>query len=302
MYNFQYYPANIKKCKPLGFTTIKELIKLHKEPTSEMIDVFKKIAESEAQNDMNLKARLKQNNLLYFTPCVHIKDWRKYDNIIGFTGILVLDFDHIENAEAFKVHLFKEYPFIISAWLSPSKKGVKALVRIPVIQVQKPIIKSIDEFKEYFNALTDIMDQYDGFDEVNKNPAQPLFQSYDSELLFRKNPTVFNKRKPKPKFIPKPSVQPFHSFNSNEKKDAICRMITRKINSIVDNGHPQLLKIAFTLGGYVGGGYLTKDEAENLIHNLIEQNSYLSKGISGYKKTASSCIRDGLNKPLYFGY
>jgi len=91
-------------------------------------------------------------------------------------------------------------------------------------------------------------------------------------------------------------------FNSNEKKDAICRMITRKINSIVDNGHPQLLKIAFTLGGYVGGGYLTKDEAENLIHNLIEQNSYLSKGISGYKKTASSCIRDGLNKPLYFGY
>ena len=298
MQNFQYYPANIKNCKPLGFTTIEELIKLHKEPSKEMIEVFSNIAEAETTNDMELKAKLKQNNLLYFTPCVHIKDWRKYDNIIIFTGLLVLDFDHIENAEAFKKHLFNEYPFIISAWLSPSKKGVKALVRIPVIQVQSPIGKSIDEFKEYFNAITDIMGIYDGFDEINKNPAQPLFQSYDKELLFREEATVFCTRKPKKIFIPKPSVQPFRAFDSNERKEQIIRMTKRKMNEIVDNGHPQLLKIAFLLGGYVGGGYLSQNEAEIFIHGLIESNEYLSKGILGYKKTASTCIEEGIKRPI----
>ena len=301
MYKFQYYPANIKKCKPLGYTSIKELIKLQKEPNSEMIDIFKKIAEAEAQNDMKLKASLKQENLLYFTPCVHIKDWRKYDNITEFTGLLVLDFDHLDNAEGFKIYLFNRYPFIISTWLSPSKKGVKALVKIPVIQVQKPIEKSIEEFKEYFNAITEIMEGYEGFDEINKNPAQPLFQSYDSELLFRENAIVFTKRKQKPEFAFKPSIQPIPILNSNEKKEAIIRMVTRKMNRIVGNGHPQLLKISYTLGGYVGSGYLTIYEAEKLIHELIERNEYLSKDIPGYKKTASTCIRDGIKRPIRFG-
>jgi len=302
MYKFQYYPANIKKCKPLGFTTIEEFKILHKEPTITMIEVFSNIAEAETNKDMKLKAELKMNNLHYFTPCVYIKNWRKYNNIISFTGLLVLDFDHIENAEAFKTHLFNEYPFIISAWLSPSKKGVKALVRIPAIEIQNPISKSIDEFKEYFNAITDIMSLYDGFDEINKNPAQPLFQSYDSELLFRVDATIFSKRKSKQIFIPKPSVQPFRVFSSNERKEHTIRMIVRKMNEIVDNGHPQLLKIAFLLGGYVGGGYFSQDEAESLIHGLIESNLYLSKGVFGYKKTASTCIENGIEKPITYGY
>lgn len=298
MYKFQYYPANIKKCKPLGFTTIEEFKTLHKEPTREMIEVFSNIAEAEVKNDMELKAKIKQNNLLYFTPCVYIKDWRKYDNITKFTGLLVLDFDHIENAEVFKKHLFDEYPFIISAWLSPSKKGIKALVRIPIIQVQSPISKSTDEFKEYFDAISYTMELYDGFDKINQNPAQPLFQSYDPELLFRADATIFSKRKAKPKFIPRPSVQPFRTFNSSSKKETIIRMTKRKMAKIIDNGHPQLLKIAFTLGGYVGGGYLSNYEAEGLIYSLIENHIYLSKGISGYKKTASTCIKNGMARPL----
>jgi hypothetical protein len=302
MYKFQYYPANIKKCKPLGFTTIEEFKTLHKEPTREMIEVFSKIAEAEVKNDMELKAKIKQNNLLYFTPCVYIKNWRKYDNITKFTGLLVLDFDHIENAKVFKKHLFDEYPFIISTWLSPSKKGIKALVRIPIIQVQSPISKSTDEFKEYFDAISDVMELYDGFDKINQNPAQPLFQSYDPELLFRADATIFSKRKAKPKFIPRPSVQPFRTFNSSSKKETIIRMIVRKMNEIINNGHPQLRRISYSLGGFVGGGYLTQSEAEELIYNLIEHHRYLCKGISGYKKTASTFIKKGMEKPLSFGY
>ena len=302
MYTYQYYPANITKCKPTGFTTIEQFIQAHKEPSPKTTDIFKKIADAESNGDMKLKAELKQNNLLYYTPCVHIKDWRKYDNITVFTGLLVLDFDHIDNAKAFKEYLFNEYSYIISAWLSPSKRGVKALVKIPVIEVQNPISKSIDVFKEYFRAITEIMEVYDGFDEINKNPTQPLFQANDPELLFREDATTFYKRKPKQKFIPKPSIQPCYSFSSNEKKEMIIRLVKRKMDEIVDNGHPQLLRIAFTLGGYVGGGYLSQNEAETLIHSLIGQHGYLSKGISNYQKTASTCISEGMNEPLDWGY
>jgi hypothetical protein len=79
-------------------------------------------------------------------------------------------------------------------------------------------------------------------------------------------------------------------------------MIVRKMNEIINNGHPQLRRISYTLGGYVGGGYLSQNEAEELTHNLIEHHRYLSKGISGYKKTASTFIKKGMEKPLSFGY
>ena len=46
------------------------------------------------------------------------------------------------------------------------------------------------------------------------------------------------------------------------------------------------------------GGYLSHYEAEGLIYGLIENHGYLSKGISGYKKTASTCIKNGMARPL----
>ena len=240
---------------------------------------------------MELKAKLKQNNLYYFTPCVHLDYGRKYSNVIDFTGLLVLDFDHVHNAEELKQHLFDEYSYIVSAWLSPSKMGVKAFVRIP-------IVNSVDTFKEYFYAITEIMECYDGFDTCNKNAVLPLFQSYDSNLLYRANATVFIERKKDElayNFTPKPIT---FVETTDKDKTSVYNILKAGIEKITTNGHPQMRSTSLAAGGYVASGYLSFHEAEQFIYSLIENNEYLRKGIKGYKGTATWAINQGTNRQL----
>ena len=72
------------------------------------------------------------------------------------------------------------------------------------------------------------------------------------------------------------------------------------LDKITDNGHPQLRAAAYALGGHVGAGYLSLNEAENFIHSLIASHSYLSKDVKGYSKTASTMLMQGQGSPIYF--
>ncbi len=75
---------------------------------------------------------------------------------------------------------------------------------------------------------------------------------------------------------------------------------SKVINSITNDGHPQVRDNSVTLGGYVGGGYLSMFDAISLAESLISQNGYLQKGITGYQKTARQSIQLGSSKPLKF--
>ena len=72
------------------------------------------------------------------------------------------------------------------------------------------------------------------------------------------------------------------------------------LSKIVDNGHPQLRSAAKLLGGYASQYDLSISDAKIWIHSRIESHPYLSKGISGYKKTAIRFINEGLNEPIRF--
>lgn len=293
---FQYYPADIKSNKPIGFVPLSEFIRATKSPKNNIIDVFKRISEAEKLNDLKLKAELKQNYLYYFTPCVIVNEYRRYSNISKFTGLAVLDFDHINNAGDFKEFLFNEYNFIISAWLSPSKKGIKALVSIP-------IVNTIEEFKEYFFGLASEMFIYNGFDGTGENCVLPLFQSYDPELLHRDNYSIWDIKGIKENSIPDIPINKPQIINTSDKhKEAVIKIINTAYDKIQTNGHPQSRAIAFAVGGYVSGGYIDEDEAIQYVYYKIENNSYLKKGIKGYKKTALTMIQKGQFSPIYFDW
>jgi hypothetical protein len=219
---------------------------------------------------------------------VYVQGARKYENIKHWTGLLVLDFDHLEvdYAVEFKSYLFDEYKFIIAAWLSASRHGVRALVKIPQAQ-------SVDEFKQYFAAIERHLNCYNGFDKAPKNCILPLFFSYDAEILHRDNAQTWDEKYIEP--IPPPVKQ----YIINDKTSAVERIIAKKINIIVDSGHPQLRAAAYLLGGYVGGGYIDHSDAVSIIHNLIESNAYLSQKASIYKKTAVQMINKGVSQPTY---
>lgn len=291
MTKFQYFSNNIEFAKPLGYVDLIRFLKSHQNPKPAIKKIFKKIVECHLSGNMKLKAKLKQNNLFYFTPCVHLDYGRKYSNIISFTGLLVFEFDDIHNAKDLKNHLFEEYKYIIATWLSPSKQGVKAFAQIPIVD-------SVERFKEHFYALTEIMECYDGFDTCNKNAVLPLFQSYDKDLLYRSNATIFNERKKDlTAFDFKP--QPFNFVDIQDKdKKSVYNILRAGIDKITTNGHPQLRSVCLAAGGYVASNYITFDEAEQFLHSLIEHNGYLRKGIKGYKGTATWAINQGTNRQL----
>ena len=284
---FNYYDADIKSSIPLGNVTLEYFINAIRNPKIDIKHIFERIRIAEEVGDMATKQALK-SKLYSFTPCVYVQGARKYENIKHWTGLLVLDFDHLEvdYAVEFKLYLFNEYKFIIAAWLSASRHGVRALVKIPQAH-------SVEEFKQYFAAIERHLNCYNGFDKAPKNCILPLFFSYDAEILHRDNAQTWDEKYIEP--IPPPVKQ----YIINDKTSAVERIIAKKINIIVDSGHPQLRAAAYLLGGYVGGGHIDHSDAVSIIHNLIESNAYLSQKASIYKKTAITMINKGVNQPTY---
>ena len=284
---FNYYPSDIKASKPLGNITLERFIQVIKNPKDETKHIFEQIKLAQENNDMALKQQLK-SKLYNFTPCVYVKDSRKYDNIINFTGLLALDFDKVETDYAieFKHYIFDKYDFIIAAWLSPSKHGVRALVSIPLCQ-------NVGEFKEYYNAIENQFKDYKGFDKATKNCILPMFLAYDKNILYRNDYTAWTK-----KLIP--NIAPIiKQYIINDKSSLIEAISKSAIDKINDNGHPQLRAIAFAIGGYSSAGYIDSQHGLSIIEKLIDSNVYLMQKASIYKKTAKEMITKGMSKPLY---
>ncbi len=296
-FTFQYYPGRINSKRPIGFITLDQFVRLTQSPSPELIGIFQEIHRAEVEGDQARKAQLKQSHLHYFTPCVHVRESREYKEIQRFTGLAVLDFDHIDNAADFKEYLFFTYRCVIAAWLSPSRRGVKALVHIPEV-------KTTDEFKAYYFGLVDEMDQYNGFDPTGQNSVLPLFQSWDPDLLRRPDFITWTMKGTNPKAFQYKNIHtsttgPVRGGHTDHERNRVIAIITKAINSITkDPGHLRLRSTALALGGFVGAGYISSEEAEQLIFHLIEGNRYLQKGIGGYKITAAWGIHHGQGQPL----
>ena len=289
---FQYYPARVKSNNPIGWVTLDQFIRAQQNPKDSVKDVFRQIEQAELDKNKKLKADLKQNNLYYFTPCVNVGQYRRYTDIVKFTGLLVIDFDHLDNAPDLKQYLFDEYKSVVVSWLSPSKSGVKCLVRIPEVH-------SVSEFKEYYFGIAAEMEQYAGFDSSGQNAVLPLFQSWDPELLSRDDADLWTIKGVKVNDLDSinPSNAPFIQI-TNKDKESCVKMIHTGFSNITDCGHPPLRSLCLSIGGYVATGYLSDWEAMQMIEFHIENHGYLKKGIPGYKKTARWALNQGKNKPL----
>lgn len=285
---FNYCIGNIKSATVRGTLSLAVWVDRINRPKNKTVDLVRRIrTEPNETHRANLK-----NQLPSVTPAVHffIGDRRRYENIRSFTGIMMLDFDKIKYAAEMRDYLFHEYPYIIASWLSSSGKGCRAVVRVPVC-------KTTDDFKLRFKALSNIMNQYEGFDRAPQNAVLPLYYSIDAEIkhdLDREY--VFNEIAPPEPIIERRAVD-WRMPSERHKKWAVENTI-KSIDKINDNGHPQLRGASFALGGYVGAGYIGEQEAVGLMDQLIETNNYLSKKHRVYKETARTMIKQGQSKPL----
>lgn len=109
---------------------------------------------------------------------------RSAAGLIQHSGLIPLDFDKFDTTEdalKLKDKLTKN-PYIFAVWLSPSAKGLKALVKIP------PIVAN---HKGYFDALEKHFD-HPNWDESGKDVSRFCFESYDPDLYVNHDSEIWS--------------------------------------------------------------------------------------------------------------
>lgn len=306
---FPYYSGNIKLTKAIGYVTLEDFVNAHAMPIQRTVDIMEQVKAAAEAGNLTLKRELK-HKLYSFTPSVLIKVGvgRKYDNVEDWTGIMQLDFDGIETIE--KAHELKEYLLttyqcVICTYLSPSGKGVKALIRIT-----KPTSK--EHFKALYKTVEAEFEQLGYFDTATKNGLLPLFLSIDTAIYSRdfseavpwdkEDWTIEKKSTHKDTPTPTSTFIPTARYSNEEQYnyDKTMRIFQKRIDNIVDAGHPQVRTACLLLGSRAGAGYITKAEAEQFATGLIESNDYLQKNLQGYIDTAMWAIGEGYKSPKYY--
>lgn len=294
--SFQFFAAKIYEATPKGTLTLRQFLDVHKNPKQSTIDVIEQIKTAAKNNDLKLKDSLKQNNLYSFVPSVILNgEGRRLIDIVDFNPVMLVEFDKIDNALELKERLFNNLKSVIAAWISPSGRGLKLLIRIP-----KP--KSVEEYKEYFCGLAFYLSQYEGFDGVNYNIVLPLFLSYDRDILIREDAEEWAQRGNKTNFFdinaPIDFEMPIDIDEQLEQE--VVKSIQFLVNRIEDNAHPTLLGLSFLIGGWCAANYIGEELAYDTMVEAIESNNYMSKNTRGYLATGKQMFLKGLNHPAEY--
>lgn len=292
---FQYYPSDITFTRPQGEITLFDYLKAIKCPRPEIVEIFKEIEKASLAGDKKLKAELKAK-LFYFTPAIFSNGkGRKYSDIVSWTGLMIVDIDGLEPefAVEFKQFLFDNYPFFVAVFLSASKKGVKGIVRIPICY-------STDEFKSYFYGLMEEFQLFRGIDFTSKNCALANYLTYDYDLLYRLDASIWDKKGIQ--------VDEFKAYEgeielienpSEEDIEEVKSILTRMFAKIDDAGHIIVRSASLLGGGYVASNYIPYDEMKDFLFDLIEDTPYLHKSLTTYKKTCLEMLNRGTLAPVY---
>lgn len=137
------------------------------------IEAIRKSVDEDTQGHLKKK-------LPAFNPQGEFSKRAKNGFVIA-SGIAILDFDHCDGKKL--KDKFSKNPCVIFAFISP-RDGLKVGVRIPQV-------KNDFEYKAIYNRLLNhFNDEADG-DPANKDISRLCFLSYDTDLYYNPNASVF---------------------------------------------------------------------------------------------------------------
>lgn len=299
--HFQLFNNPVWDCTPTYMITLEQMFDRIKNPDDYTLLLLQKIQEARLASNDELKAEFKAK-LGYYCPCVVFgssderpKGWRDYKHVSKFTGLVVLDFDKISStkrAEHLKKSVFDSNDSIIAAWISPSKVGFKAIVKIPVV-------KSIEEFKNYWWGIYYRYMFVEGFDATTKNATLALYHSHDPNILIRNNYTTSNiQAEPAIEEKKIVDVNDYDLIYHPDDEENAYKHIENIINLIDNEGHPLIRSASINAGNYIRWGVVDELEMHSFIHELAQNHYYLSKKYqSAYKKTINWGLQIGYDNP-----
>jgi len=106
---------------------------------------------------------------------------RTDNQLIQHSGFIVLDFDDIFEIREKQTEIISQ-DFVYACWVSPSGKGLKALVKIA----------SPKKHREHFQALQDVFPE---IDRSGINVSRVCYESFDPEIYINAEAKVFTKVK-----------------------------------------------------------------------------------------------------------
>lgn len=229
---------------------------------------------SKIQNETDKE---KRDNLKKQLPVICFsgvfKDHRHSDNLTEHSGLIVLDFDKVEDVNQKKNELIKK-PYVISTFVSPSGNGVKAVVWI------KDKTKHLEHYQSLLRDFTDA-------DKSTKDVARACFDCCDAEILTNDKPTPYTK-------IIQASTIEFTERKEYESKtsdfEKIVKWLENKNESFISGNRNNFI---FHLAGACCRFGILQNEAEYLIDKeyLVKDSTFTKTEMSrtlnsAYKKNS----------------
>ena len=183
---------------------------------------------------------------------------RKDEDLTEHSGVIVLDFDHIDVAHSKNALATDDY--ILACWVSPSGDGLKALVK--VAQPRK--------HRDHFRAIASYMDRQYGLevDSTGQNESRLCFESYDPEIIINEDSKVFTAVLSERSEIQSVSNE---SRNTDYNKLAVLASMIRRAED--GEKHIELLKASNLAGGFITAGRVEEEEAKRvLIKEILKRD------------------------------
>lgn len=203
---------------------------------------------------------------------------REDDKILSHSGLIVLDFDHLD-VEAYKNILCTD-DYVYAVWVSPSGDGLKALVKV----------SNPERHRDHFRALVKYFDkQYNlEVDASGANESRACFESYDPNICIKEDAQTFGgMTSEEGEKKNTQAVQIDTDFTDYQKLNIAARMIRQAADG---EKHATLLKASILCGGYISAGRMEEAEVIRVLEREISKRDVDSVD------TARNTIRDGIEQ------
>jgi hypothetical protein len=212
---------------------------------------------------------------------------RGLDHLQQHSGLLHGDLDHLANVEATKRTICSD-PRTAYGFKSPSGQGLKIGVHIDVVADDR-------EYKRIWQVISREYAEHYGvaWDVSGKDVSRLCYASWDPEPYWNPNATVFevparpSQESPAPTFLQR--LPPTHTTDRrNEYAVRALKSAVQMIQTAVPGTrHHARLRASLLLGGYVGGRFLSYDQAYTVLAQALD-------GHTADVKKALKTVRNGL--------
>lgn len=203
------------------------------------------------------------------------------------SGYFCIDIDNLKQAELLATkEILVNQPYVTAVWLSPSKQGLKTLIR-----VDDGLIDCDKVFKDvYFQIESSMAELGIVIDKACKDVRRLCFVSADPEIHINTNAVSFE-------YTPTTNTT-LHFTAKSTEAIAIERCVGILLASSDGNRHAARLKAGRLAGGYIAGGLVSEQRVLNDLRRTSD--SIADNGVTSSQeyKAITDGIIDGQRSPI----